>query len=352
MPWQTPTIEDVRKQNRDFITARLRSGAMVPNSALRVLADGNAGLAFLTLLYIDWLARQFLPDTAEAEWLARHAQIWMIDGAKPATFASGTGTVTGIPGRVVPAGTPLLGGEIRYETTEQIVIGVEETPVAIRALDAGAAGNLGPGDSLSFTTANAGVDAIVSVRVISGGADAETDDELRDRVLERIRNPPMGGDADDYVAWVKEVPGISRAWSFPLEMGIGTVTVRFMCDELRAIENQGFPLESDINTVTEWLNQKRPVAVKDFFVVSPIKQEIEFTIKGLETDDQATRAAIEASVRSMLYDRARPGQTIYRSWVGEAISQAVGEDHHTLYFNDTPMESPGHMAILGSIIYD
>jgi uncharacterized phage protein gp47/JayE len=69
---------------------------------------------------------------------------------------------------------------------------------------------------------------------LTGGTDQETDDELRLRVLTRIRQPPMGGDADDYVAWALAVPGVTRAWCSPLEMGIGTVTVRVMCDDLRA----------------------------------------------------------------------------------------------------------------------
>jgi hypothetical protein len=54
----------------------------------------------------------------------------------------------------------------------------------------------------------------------------------------------------------------------------------------------------------------------------------------------------------MLFARAVPGQMIYRSWVDEAISQAVGEDHHTLVFDNTAMPSPAHLAVLGTIIYD
>ena len=44
MPWTTPALDDVRKQNRDYITARLHSVAMIPNSVLRVLSDAAAGL--------------------------------------------------------------------------------------------------------------------------------------------------------------------------------------------------------------------------------------------------------------------------------------------------------------------
>jgi len=39
------------------------------------MADANAGLGYLTLLYIDWLAKQLLPDTAETEWLDRRGVI-------------------------------------------------------------------------------------------------------------------------------------------------------------------------------------------------------------------------------------------------------------------------------------
>jgi uncharacterized phage protein gp47/JayE len=352
LPWTTPSLDDVRKQNRDYVTARLHSAPMVPNSVLRVLADGNAGLAYLVLLYIDWLARQLLPDTAETEWLDRHAQIWIPPGRKPGTFASGSGTVTGINGTIVPAGTQLSSqpGTL-YETTEQVWIDVVATPVAIRAVDPGIAGNLDPGATLATVTAVPGLDGLVTIVTMTGGVDPETDDELRARVLFRIQEPPMGGDADDYVAWALAVPGVTRAWCYPNEMGMGTVTVRFMCDDLRA-DNNGFPLEVDVAAVAAYLDEKRPVAVKDFWVYGPIPFALELQITELVNDSPSTRAAIEQSIDAMLYARAVPGQTIYRSWVDEAVSQAVGEQHHTLIFTDAVMPDPAHLAILDTVIYD
>jgi uncharacterized phage protein gp47/JayE len=354
MPWTTPSLDDVRKQNRDYITARLHSAPMVPNSVLRVLADGNAGLAYLVLLYIDWLSLQLLPDTAETEWLDRHAQIWIPPGRKAATFAGGSVTVTGINGAVIPVGSQLScgdGGDVAYETINQVYVGATATPVNVRAIDAGAAGNLKPGDLLSFVTALAGIDGTATVVDMVGGADMETDDELRARVLRRIQQPPQGGDASDYEAWALAVPGVTRAWCAPLEMGIGTVTVRFMMDDLRA-DQGGFPTAADIELVAGYIDEKRPVAVKDIFVLAPIPQPIDFRITNLVGDDEATHEAIILSVGNMLYARAAPGQMIYRSWIDEAVSQAVGEDHHDLDFQNTAMESPGHLAVLGSIIYD
>ena len=127
---------------------------------------------------------------------------------------------------------------------------------------------------------------------------------------------------------------------------MGTVTVRFMCDELRA-EDEGFPWDEDIQAVTDYLNIKRPVAVKDFFVESPIRQEISFTINDLVTDTEAIRAAIEQSVSDMLLVRAVAGQTIYASWVIEAISKRLAKITIRLIFENTPMLSPGHLAVLG-----
>jgi uncharacterized phage protein gp47/JayE len=351
MPWTTPTLNEVRQQNRDYITARLHSAAMVPNSVLRVLSDGNAGLAFLVLLYIDWLALQLLPDTAETEWLDRHADIWLPgNGRKPATFASGSGTVTGIDGTILPQGTQLTGSAgVLYETIEQITVGVEPTPGAIRAIDPGKAGNLDEGSSIAFVGAIAGVDGTVTIVEMTGGVDIESDDDLRERVLERIQQPPMGGAQYDYVAWAKQVPGVTRAWAFP-EQGPGTMTVRFLMDELRA-DDDGWPQPDDIIAVKDYIDLKRPVTVKDCYVQAPIKQFLDMTISNLAMDDAATRASIEQEIQDMLFVKAAPGQTIYRSWVDEAITNAVGEDHHNLVFDDAVMPAPGYMAVLETILY-
>ena len=355
MPWSTPTLATVRRLVRDGIAAKLPGAdANIQNSVLRVLADVKAGVAHLVLLYVDWIAKQFLPDTAEKEWLDRHGQIWL-GGRKAATYAEGSATVTGIAGTILPSGTVMAGGNgIEYQTIEAITVGSGATAVAVRALTPGVAGNLDAGASLALTGAVAGVDGSATVVLIRGGVDVESDDDLRARVLLRIRQPPMGGCKTDYEAWALAVPRVTRAWCSPLEMGMGTVTLRVMCDALRADADplvDGFPLSEDIEAVAAYLDLVRPVAVKDFFVEAPIPQAIDFTITGLATDSSAVRAAIAASVKAMLRDRATPGQTIYRSWLDEAISAAVGEDHHELTFSTTAMASAGHMAVIGTVTY-
>jgi uncharacterized phage protein gp47/JayE len=256
-----------------------------------------------------------------------------------------------VPLGSILANAPTTGVQTSYETLEELIIGLTPSPVAIRALDPGVIGNMTASQIISFNPPLIGVDRSATVVVLSGGTDDETDDELRARVLQRIQEPPMGGDATDYVYWTTSVPGVTRAWSYPLEQGMGTVTTRFMMDHLRADNNGGFPLEEDVQAVEAFLDTKRPVAVKDVFVVAPIPFPISFTIHTLVVDNAATRQAIQDAVQTMLFEKAIPGSTIYASWIEAAIADAVGVDHFELVYTTTAMPSPGHLAILGSIIY-
>jgi len=363
MPWQTPTLREVRSLVRDSVQSTLiGSDASVPNSVLRVMSDAQGALCFLTLEYLDWLALQLLPDTAEQEWLDRHGYIWLTNadgssGRKLATQASGTVIITGTTNSVVPLGTLLgaTGGSTpTYQITEQIFLDAGPTEASAVSLIAGIDGNLEPGDTIAFAAAPPpGVDNVVTVAIMDGGAETETDDELRQRILFRIQQPPMGGDADDYVLWALSYPGVTRAWSYPLEMGIGTVTVRFMMDDLRA-DNGGFPSAFDVANVNAYLDSVRPVTVKDFFVEAPIPQLIDIVILDLNSDDAATRANITTSLQKMFLQRSQPGQTWFRAWTSEAIMDAIGVISFTLgneNQGNIVMSGNGYMPVLGDIQY-
>lgn len=365
MPWSTPTLRRVREMVRDEITAALSGAVLIGNNVLRVMADAMAGLAHLNLRFIDWLALQLMPDTAETVWLDRHGDIWLTNsdgslGRKVATYAEGIIAISGTVGTTVPQGTVLTAAEINYETTEEIILGSGPTDCGARALDPGTVGNLDFGTVLSFVATITGADS-ATVQTMTGGTDTETDEELRQRVLIRIRQPPAGGDAGDFLQWTLAVPGVTRAWVSPLEMGMGSVTIRFMCDDLRAT-NDGFPLPEDIERVESYIDQVRPVAIKDRFVLSPLKQPVDCVIHDLDPDTSDTRAAIEVSIRNMLRERARPAysvdgsaimaQTIYSAWVSEAISNTYGVYSFTLEMDDVVMPSNGHMGVVGTIAFD
>ena len=186
---------------------------------------------------------------------------------------------------------------------------------------------------------------------LTGGTDTETDEQLRMRILQRIRNPPMGGSQADYVAWALQVPGVTRAWAAP-EQGVGTITVRFLMDDLRA-DNDGWPTAEDVQIVHDYINTKRPVTVKDCYVLAPIKQFIDITIHELVPNTTEVQEEVEQSIRDMLFQMAAPGQTIYAAWVSYAIMNAPSVISFNLVTNDDyVMPSLGHMAVLGTILYE
>jgi uncharacterized phage protein gp47/JayE len=356
MPWYTPTLRNVRELVRGEVTTSLGRASFTGNSALRVLADAQAALAHLVLKYIDWLSLQLLPDTAETEWLDRHGDIWLVNadgstGRKAAALASGSVTFTGVDGSAVPQATQLSDGVTSYETTAQIVIGTGPTEVGVIAINPGTAGNHLTGDTLEVIPVLVGVDGNAIVVKLTGGTEVETDDQLRERVLRRIRQPPMGGAAYDYEAWALAVPGVTRAWAAP-EQGTGTITVRFLMDDLRA-DDDGWPTPDDVQTVHNYINTKRPVAVKDCYVLAPIKQFIDVTIENLQPNTVEAKGEIEKSLRAMLFELAAPGQTIFAAWISMAILNAPGVVSFKLVTdNDNVMPSLGHMAVLGTLLFN
>jgi uncharacterized phage protein gp47/JayE len=363
MPLQIPTLAETRGLSRDAVIEALRVGALPGNCPAGILADDNGALAFLVLQYIARQAKEYLPDQAGEQMLQRWADIFLPGGRKAATYAVLTATLSGPAGTVVAQGTQFSNNGVLFQSTADVTLGGTDvaTPLSVRALTAGVVGNLDTGTSLSLIAAISGVTASAAVTgVTSYGVDIESVDSLRDRVLFRIRKPPMGGDADDYVAWAREVPGVTRAWAAPHEVALGTVTVRFMMDDLRASVG-GYPIQADCDAVAAHLATVRPITVSDIYVVSPIPQPVNFAISNLSPDTLSTRAAILSSVSDMIKQRAaparavngslQPAQTIYAAWISEAISAAEGVDYFDLTASDAVMANGGRMATLGTVAF-
>ena len=115
----------------------------------------------------------------------------------------------------------------------------------------------------------------------------------------------MGGAVADYEAWALAVPGVTRAWA-AVEQGIGTITVRFLMDDLRASDD-GWPTPSDIETVAAYIDEVRPVTVNGCYVLAPIKEFIDITIANLVPNTTEAQAEIEASIEQMPFRDGRAG---------------------------------------------
>lgn len=352
MPFDRPTLSGLRDQARQAFDARLPGAdSRLRHSNIRVIADVFAGLTHLEYGYLDWLARQVIPDTAETEYLERWAGLFGLIRT-PAGRATGTIRLTGTDGVSVPTDARLqtADGQVEVRVTTGGTIAGGAVTVPVEALAAGAAGNLAAGSVVSLVSAIAGVDArgTVTASGLAGGADAETDDSLRARLLARIRRPPHGGAAHDYVAWARAVPGVTRVWVAPEEAGRGTVTVRVMMDAVRA-EAQGIPTSGDLAAVAAAIAPVRPVTA-EVHVVAPIAKPLDVTIAGLDPDTPEVRAAVAAEIADLLRREAAPGATIALSWIWEAVSVAAGERRHRIVAPVADVRhGSGEIAVMGAI---
>lgn len=361
MPWKLPSLRDRRAQVRDAFAANLPGAdATQPNSVLRVVGDAQALLVHDNDQHLAWLARMMMPDSAEGEYIERWANIWLPLGRKGASGATGAVAVTGSIGAVVPTDAILTAAvtdragvrrSVEYRVTSGVTLSSTSAVVPVAAVTTGDVTNLDEGVRLAFSSPPDNIDgqAIVAAPGLAGGADIEPDISLRSRTIDRIQKPPHGGAAHDYVQWALEVPGVTRAWARQ-EMGVGTVTVRVMLDQVRG-SGGGFPLSEDLDLVKQYLDALRPVTVADLFVVSPIAQPINLTIADLVGDTPEVRKAVRDELLAMLASRAAPGQMIFASWVREAISAATGEDHHDIAISNVAPVSSGHIITLGSITF-
>ncbi len=77
----------------------------------------------------------------------------------------------------------------------------------------------------------------------------EADADYLTRLLNRIQQPPAGGNANDYVQWALAVTNVEDAWCFPLAQGLGTVDVVITANS--AVTGSEIPSShADMGTVT------------------------------------------------------------------------------------------------------
>jgi uncharacterized phage protein gp47/JayE len=348
MPFSRPTLQELVNRTLSDAQTRLGADELVRREDLQVLTRVLAGASHGLHGFIGWLSQQVVFDTAEAEFLERWTSIWGI-ARKAAAVAVGEVALTGASGTTVPAGTVLVRADgAEYEITTEVTLAGGTATAAVTALLAGQDGNAAAASALTIATPIAGINSAVTVTTaaLTGGADIEADDDLRARLLARIQSPPHGGAAHDYIAWAIEVPGVTRAWVYPAELGLGTVTVRFVRDD----DASPIPDAAEVAAVQAHIDSLRPVTA-GVTVAAPIAVPLDFTID-ITPDTAAIRAAIEAELRDLLRRVAAPGATILLSHIREAISLATGETDHILTAPAANVtHTVGQMATFGAITW-
>lgn len=354
MAFARPTLPELISRLQADIESRLPGvTARLRHSVLYTLARAFAGAIHGLYGYIAWQSKQIIPDTAEAEYLERHASWWGIT-RNAAAAATGTVTFTGTDNATIPADTLLQRADgVEYTTDAEGTIASGSIDIAVTATEGGQDTNADTGVSLSLVSPIAGVNSTATVAVggLTGGADEETDTALRERLQLRVQNPPQGGSAADYEQWAKEVAGVTRVWVMPQWLGIGTVAVFFIRDDDASI----IPDAAEVQAVQDYIDTVRPVTA-DVSALAPAAVTVDMTIQ-LNPNTTTVQAAVEAELKDLFrresaVEDGNGSGTILISHIREAISIASGETDHLLVNPSSDITiTAGEIAVFGAITW-
>ncbi len=229
----------------------------------RLLADVNAGREPNDPDWVDttpggWLSEQLRVAALEFErlwdaisqelpaagmvayawgpFLDAHAEGYGLE-RKPASFASVVAQFTGEQDVVVGVGVEVAvpadpdadpdAEPILFRTTESGTIGesgVLELPAV--ATETGPASNVGPDAiELLYSTVTGTITSVTNPQAAGGGADPETDEQLRVRLLEHLQAPEGSGTAADLRRMALEEPSVIDATVEHLFAGDGTARI-------------------------------------------------------------------------------------------------------------------------------
>jgi uncharacterized phage protein gp47/JayE len=362
MAFERPTLSTIIQRVEGDIKGALSIVTILRRSFLKAMSAAVGGVSHVLHGHLVFISKQIFPDQAEDEFVERWGSIYGME-RNPATFTqlnidivfTGAGTlVAGTVYQRTDGATYTLNDEVSATGagTESGVITAEE---------AGDAGNLDTGETVSLQSAVANVegDATVSSTAVEG-ADEEENDSFRSRIVKRIQNPPSGGTVADYEQFALDAAAdVSRAWVFPGYRGEGTCDVAFM-----QTDNGGeqIPGAAKVQEVEDYIISKKPVTA-NHNTFAPIDNSVDFDI-AIDPNTSEVQAAITAELED-LFLRESQVRGAYKtvtttydgkirlSRISEAISVAEDEEAHEV---NSPTSDPepatdGGILTLGTITF-
>jgi uncharacterized phage protein gp47/JayE len=369
MPFSRPTLTQLRNAAAQQLNAELPGAdALLRFSNLRVIGDIEAALACMLYGYLDWIALQCTPFTATDEYLEAWGALKGVT-RKPCAQSSGSVVFTGTDGKVVPLGASILRSDsVAYTATAAVKVAGGSATVPVTAVPdpqglTGADGDCAAGTQFTLANAIAGIDSTgYASTVFTGGADIESNDDYRNRVLLIYQNPPQGGDGTDYVEWALSVPGVTRAWCIGNGYGAGTVIVYFMMDAANSqyggfpqgtdgcasAETRGPTASGDQLTVANAIWPLRPVTAL-VYVCAPVPGAVDISIRGIDVQYQD---AVAEALDSQLKADGQPGGEVILAHLWAAAAAVPGVNDFLILSPTDDVSMPaGTLPALGTVTW-
>lgn len=346
--YNRPALNELRSRIAADIERHSGQSASSRGDTYYPFSQACAGAAHGMHGHLAYNAEQLFDNTADDANLLRRAAEMGINRIA-ATRASGTATMTGTEAATIPAETLLQSDDqVLYRVTAEATISGGTATVQLSSVEVGANQNQSVGTTLRLVNSVLDIDTTATVVDISGGADIETIERVKERLSDRRKNPPLGGAKHDYVAWAKAASvDITRAWCYSNTPSIGAVTVRFVTDNL----GTPIPTQTHIDAVVAYMDTVRPAGMLNLSVVAPVAKDLDITFTVLSPNTAAVQAAITAELQDLISREGEPGGTLLLSHINEAISLATGETDHRINLTDDFTCAAGEFPVLGTLTW-
>lgn len=262
------------------------------------------------------------------------ARVLQIAGIKrkQATQSTGEVTITGLPKTVIPKETVFLAGSLEFRIDQDYVIpDTGNITVKVKSVIYGGDANVLPNAIDKMNPQILGVDNISNAKEINNGYDKETDDDLRERYLEKLLHPPKAGNPAHYKLWATEVDGIWNAKVFRTWQGGGTVKVVVIGLNRKAV---GPDL---IEKVKKHILEEAPIRYESLTVESATTKKVKIDVKIKLTQNAnliEVKEEIKDRIEKYFYSISFKESTVSYAKVGAEILKVPGvADYDDLKLN-------------------
>ena len=278
------------------------------------------------------IKQAFLAD-AEGDYLTKKASefnTWRKDQQKAVgkvTFYAPVGTM--IPNNTIVS--TINGYQYATIETGQVAAGQISVDITVQALKFGTAYNIDAYKINKLNTSITGVTKVENKEPFVGGDDTETDEHLRERAFDAIKEPSASGNAKHYKQWCYEVNGVGAVKVIPIWNGPGTVKV-IILDSNSNLANTAL-----IEETAKYIETKRPIGAT-VTVVTGVNKNVDIAVQIQQNtsvlwDD--VKAAMESRINDYLLKNAFYKEAVSYNKIVSIFEDLCKEDLIADYKNVT-----------------
>jgi uncharacterized phage protein gp47/JayE len=333
-----PSIEELQQSVKTEISTRMLGGAPVlPFSNEDVLAFIMAGTVNLMHGYVAQGLKESDPKDMCCDNLVAYAarRGIFLQGAER---SRGIVIITGVAGAAIPANIRFVDDASQeykldpsYTTNPTVLDADGSAALFIAASGGGSRYNQAPGTVLTVSTTipDINISATVTTAGLIGGADDETCDQLRVRVLDSEKQGALSTNVDWFLSKSKSWPGVTRICTDECEQCCEETIVMYPFFD-GAYEN-GIPPSSVIDSMNTWMfgparthgEGLAPIGISGSYKVA-LPTGLKVTVRCVAGCSPNTEETVAAAVRAVILDETCVGSTICLEHLKRAVTNSLG----------------------------